>query len=419
MKRIIFLVVAILAAPVLAQERAELFIQALEADTQALETSFQAMETAALALDVWSEVGGEYADEYENCHKQAEFYREVANGIREGAQTVGAFVQYAQNDTTILTDEVYLSLPPLVKEQEARTQINTAKENETFSKNSAEQARNAAWVEAAEAHHRAFEAWTLSVGAWTESAEAWKYLAEYDSGKTTDTGPFGINMGDPVSRVVSPTHSYCRRVSTRRESLLTISGLRLREEFYEEYEPVIHVCTGEAMPNPHSDFDDYVLRSTEETGIFRIDARKFLDYNETYAIEFTTKIANQLSKKYENWDNYVEEVQALECINKTPRYPNDGYWLNMSRRERSTNSSSSKVSCYERLVYTWSRNEARVSDVLEIKLYTDEHSVQANLIFWFRNKDVADKMLEERLLEAAREMVEEEPEQEKEDEQSF
>ena len=412
----------LLSPPVSAQDKAELFVQALEVDTQALEASAQALEMAALALDAWSQAGGPCAEDYEDCNGQAKYYREIVIDAREGVQAMRDFLQNVQNDPTLLTDDVFLSLSPSTKEQESRKEVNTAKGNEASSKDGADKARlvtqsgtNARmWTLAADAHDRASEAWAEAVAAWTLSAEAWKRLGEYDSAskeKEDTTGPFGITMGDSINKIIE--NSGCIERARQQDGKTR------------------HNCTKLDIPNPHSLFSEYEMHSTEETGIFMIAAKEALykydrnvpdglnqlrsafGFSENNSPQdgissegFTTEIANQLSKKYGKWDKYEDELVFSTC---------DFHQLNMGRYSRNL----SNISCYDRFVYTWDRSTSRDSNVLKIELYTDEHVRQANLIFWFTNTDLAEQTLYERILKQEQERIKQEQERNRKDEQTF
>ena len=95
-----------------------------------------------------------------------------------------------------------------------------------------------------------------------------------------DEGPFGITMGDPVSK-----HG-CKEVDTEKDEYL---------------------C--ENISRPHPDIEAHWVYSTRSTGIAMIKVRGGDDFSPYYEPDdperiktLSSKMANQLSEKYGEWD---------------------------------------------------------------------------------------------------------------------
>ena len=187
------------------QDQAELLLQAFEVNMQAFEAFAQASETAVLAVDAWVRAGGSCVKNSEDCDGHARYYQKTVAAFRSDARAIRTFVQIVQNNPTQLTDDLFLSISPSIKEQDAREQADNAKRNEGSFKDGADKARLAAgraratqsaanahrWTVAANAHDRASEAWAEAVAVWTLSAKAWKRFGEYEP-------PASLDLDAPV-----------------------------------------------------------------------------------------------------------------------------------------------------------------------------------------------------------------------------
>ena len=166
-------------------------------------------------------------------------------------------------------------------------------------------------------------------------------------------GPFGITMGDPVTKY------DCRETSETRDD-------------------GIYDC--ERIPKPHLDIDieNYWVYATESTGIVSIEAVGGNIYSDRQGEKIKSimnKIANQLGEKYEKWHEHIDEY-----IEWDDRWQPNFDWAEQIRKEE------------RELVYVWSFDSSERNDgIILIRLEAraiNYHTTYFSLQFQFSNISV-------------------------------
>ena len=157
-------------------------------------------------------------------------------------------------------------------------------------------------------------------------------------------GPFGISMGDPVSK-----HGCV-----------------------EDEQDGWYVC--EEIPEPHSALEAYYVFGKEEYGIIVINASGRVYKNDKSGMKVkraVDKIAEQMKRKYGEWDDYIDYIQPSSILTKSSEWS-----LSLYKRERIYG-------------YVWEFEPSEIRDnitgIVVETISSDTNDTQLGVIFVFEN----------------------------------